>query len=499
MRHSSRPSNEVVLSRDSAFGKVYCMNPSRRPLQSEENSANPSDLPVIFVSYSHQDAKWLHRLRQHLGALSREFEFEEWDDTKIGVGDDWEAAIKRAIQRSRVAILLVTADYLASPYVSSSEIPLLLQARLTHNVRILWVLVSPVWFAENDGLASIQAFNSTRTPLTGMSRFDQDALFANLAKEVSEIVGSPAGAMSMALPHPNAAPTGAPRQWDVNTFPRHSPDAPRRVRRRKSRSTVAVSVPAHFSTPSAHDAGVVAAALSDDLKVWLRKSDSRPTHDRSPATNSNQWLPPLRQWPVIGVLLAGCKKIYDWVEGYSDLWNNESFRHFLLVALLLSAGVLPPFVVHARRHDREIPHLGWLIVLFFVIGGVAVAGSTVLGSEYKSQAAAAAAARDSLSRMLLQHPMEFQKLESLWAQLSDEERARVDSVILKMRERVPRELRLNLGGDVEVFARARFDLTRRVWLTAVLTIATLLVGLENVICSLMLAWSWLTERRPSFA
>jgi len=81
---------------------------------------------TVFVSYSHKDSAFLTRLQVHLRPLEREGLVELWDDTRLAAGDRWRAAIEEALSRASVAVLLVTADFMASDFIVSDELPQLL-------------------------------------------------------------------------------------------------------------------------------------------------------------------------------------------------------------------------------------------------------------------------------------------------------------------------------------------------------------------------------------
>src|SRR3954464_14728084 len=66
----------------------------------------------VFVSYSHRDRKWLERVKVHLKPLVRERAIALWDDTRIAAGADWRSELTRELSLARVAILLVSADFL---------------------------------------------------------------------------------------------------------------------------------------------------------------------------------------------------------------------------------------------------------------------------------------------------------------------------------------------------------------------------------------------------
>src|ERR1043166_7664288 len=97
----------------------------------------------IFVSYSHQDIEWLTRLRVHLRPLERVHPIEIWDDTRINPGADWLKEIQTALQLAKVAVLLISADFLASEFISTNELPRLLDAAARGGADILPVIVSP--------------------------------------------------------------------------------------------------------------------------------------------------------------------------------------------------------------------------------------------------------------------------------------------------------------------------------------------------------------------
>lgn len=138
----------------------------------------------VFISYSHQDVDWLRRLRVHLKPLEDEQQVEIWDDTKIGPGSRWREEIITAIDSAKVAILLVSADFLASDYIKDNELPPLLVAAEEEGAIILPVILSPSRFVRTASLSQFQAVNDPAKPLVGVSRNEQEAVLV----KVSEVV-----------------------------------------------------------------------------------------------------------------------------------------------------------------------------------------------------------------------------------------------------------------------------------------------------------------------
>ena len=53
-----------------------------------------SAMPLIFISYSHLDKVGKDSLLGHLKVLEGQARLEVWSDSRIEVGDDWEAKIQ---------------------------------------------------------------------------------------------------------------------------------------------------------------------------------------------------------------------------------------------------------------------------------------------------------------------------------------------------------------------------------------------------------------------
>ena len=84
----------------------------------------PASLPItninkkasVFLSYAHADRSWKDELLQKLLPYVRYDRLTYWVDTNIRTGDDWDAAIKKAIDDSIVAVLIISNAFLASQY-----------------------------------------------------------------------------------------------------------------------------------------------------------------------------------------------------------------------------------------------------------------------------------------------------------------------------------------------------------------------------------------------
>ncbi len=175
----------------------------------------------VFISYSHQDARWLKRLRVHLKPLELAYGVDVWDDTAIAPGSKWSEAIRDAVKSAQVALLLVSADFLASDFIRTDELPPLLAAADAEGATILPLVRSPCRFAQTAGLAQFQSLNPPSRPLTAMAKNEQEALFTKVANEVEKALkAQQAARMAPATESPSPRQSSASKR--VSHDVRHS-------------------------------------------------------------------------------------------------------------------------------------------------------------------------------------------------------------------------------------------------------------------------------------
>lgn len=143
----------------------------------------------IFVSYSHVDSEYLQRLKVHLRPFERQSLVDVWSDTKIKAGQLWQKEIEEALRRAAVAILLVSADFLASDFITNDELPPLLKAAEEEGVKILPVILKACAFTEIGSLSQFQAVNEPTSPLISLDEAKREQLWfeiASIAKQSLE-------------------------------------------------------------------------------------------------------------------------------------------------------------------------------------------------------------------------------------------------------------------------------------------------------------------------
>jgi TIR domain len=139
----------------------------------------------VFISYSHADAEWLERLQKHLRPLERQG-VAVWEDTRLRPGSSWRKEIRAALAETKVAILLISADFLASDFIVTDELPPLLKAAENDGATILPVIISPSRFERMESLSRFQAVNDPRKPLVQLRRGNREKVLDEVARAVED-------------------------------------------------------------------------------------------------------------------------------------------------------------------------------------------------------------------------------------------------------------------------------------------------------------------------
>jgi hypothetical protein len=140
----------------------------------------------IFISYSHKDRVWLDRVKTSLKPYLREEGIKAWSDNEIQVASNWQEQIMNAMASSKIAVLLVSSDFLASDFIYNHELPYLFQAAKEKRITIIPIAVRPAAWEADQRLEELQWANEPRMPLAGLRPVKREAELVKISKLISD-------------------------------------------------------------------------------------------------------------------------------------------------------------------------------------------------------------------------------------------------------------------------------------------------------------------------
>src|SRR5471032_1245583 len=120
----------------------------------------------IFISYRRSDqarARQLHELLLAEGVTS-------WYDAQVGAGEDWRAATARALENSKIFVLLFSANAAASSDIAKELAAAVLEKKLIVPVRLENIGPKGAFLYELASRNWINAYEDTDTTLAELAK-----------------------------------------------------------------------------------------------------------------------------------------------------------------------------------------------------------------------------------------------------------------------------------------------------------------------------------------
>jgi DNA-binding response OmpR family regulator len=154
-----------------------------------ETSSPKMSRNQVFISYSHKDHDWLEKLRIHLEPLRRNRKISIWSDAQIEAGTNWCEEIQKALNSAKVAVLLVSPNFLASNFIAENELPQLLKMAEEDGLVIYCVAISASLYKETK-IEKYQFANAPGRPLDTMTNAKQNTELVRICELIKNAVSS---------------------------------------------------------------------------------------------------------------------------------------------------------------------------------------------------------------------------------------------------------------------------------------------------------------------
>lgn len=148
---------------------------------------------TVFISYSHNEENeiWKDRLVTHLNSLQLhdDVDFNIWHDRLIYLGANWRDEIQKAMNSAKIAILMISAEFLSSKFINEVEVPYLLERKEKDNLKIVSVIVKPSVWQRIKWLSEMQLCPKDGKPLKNMTDSEADEAMSSIANEIANMLG----------------------------------------------------------------------------------------------------------------------------------------------------------------------------------------------------------------------------------------------------------------------------------------------------------------------
>ena len=139
----------------------------------------------IFISYAHEEEELRKELEKQLSILRWQGLITKWYDRDIQAGTEWEHEINTHLSTAQIILLLISSDFMASPYCHSIEMTRALERHNAGEARVIPIILRPV-DREGAPFSKLQMLPTDAQPVTSWS--DRDAALLNVTKGIRKAV-----------------------------------------------------------------------------------------------------------------------------------------------------------------------------------------------------------------------------------------------------------------------------------------------------------------------
>ncbi|UCH98108.1 MAG: CHAT domain-containing protein, partial [Candidatus Aminicenantes bacterium] len=109
-----------------------------------------------------------------------------WDDSQIKTSQKWRDEIMKALDTTKIAVLLVSDNFLASEFITQVELPAVIRAADKGECAICWIPISDCLFEEY-GLDKFQAGHDYKQPLDSLDSSAVKKVLADIGRDIKRI------------------------------------------------------------------------------------------------------------------------------------------------------------------------------------------------------------------------------------------------------------------------------------------------------------------------
>jgi TIR domain len=143
-------------------------------------------MPIkTFISYTHRDEGLKEEITRHLGKLENCGLITLYKDQPLTSVQDWENSSQEFLNKARIILLLISADYLASDYCYDIEMTQAMNRHAIGEVRVVPIIIRPTNWMDAP-IEKLQVLPKNGKPITSWE--NQDEAFRDVISGILQVV-----------------------------------------------------------------------------------------------------------------------------------------------------------------------------------------------------------------------------------------------------------------------------------------------------------------------
>ena len=138
---------------------------------------------ALFICYSHTDQKYREQFSKFLQAEPLRH-VKIFSDAAIKAGDDWYKIILESLQEATAALVLVSQDFMISPFIQQTELRQILENHIRRGLRLFLVPVRPTNY-QGTYLERFQWARPPDRPLSLLPEPEQEAAMVEVCLRIA--------------------------------------------------------------------------------------------------------------------------------------------------------------------------------------------------------------------------------------------------------------------------------------------------------------------------
>ena len=138
----------------------------------------------VFYAYAREDEKLRKKLNKSLSILIADGVIAPWYDRDVSAGLEWEHVIDERLNKANIILLLISLDFIGSPYCYGIEMKRAMERHEAGEARVIPILLRAVdW--EKAPFRKLAGLPSNGKPVTSWS--NRDEAYADIAKGIRKV------------------------------------------------------------------------------------------------------------------------------------------------------------------------------------------------------------------------------------------------------------------------------------------------------------------------